>query len=220
MRNGTPVTVTCLGHSCVLLEVGEGDTASRLLLDPGNLTPSLEELDPVDAVLITHSHPDHLDVQQLERLRAKGAFRVFGPADVREQLKDVDVSFEAVEPGSFETAGVTVVASRGGHETLYPGVPLPDNIGYEIAGRVFSPGDSLVAPTQQVEILLAPLAGPWMKLSEGIDFVRAVAPTTVIPIHDAGLAPAHRGLHRALFGNFAPEGAALHPLDPFESLAI
>jgi len=216
------VAITYFGHSCVLLEVAEGEeeTTSRLLLDPGNLTPPLEDLEPVDAVLITHGHPDHLDVAQLERLRAKGTFPVLGPADVGEQLKDVDVSFKAVEPGSFEIAGVTVVASRGGHESLYPGVPLPENIGYEIAGRVFAPGDSLVAPTQQVEILLAPLAGPWMKLSEGIDFVRVVAPTTVIPIHDAGLAPAHRGLHRALFGKFAADQVALHPLEPFESLSI
>lgn len=219
MSDDTPVVVTCLGHSCVLLVVGEGDNASRLLLDPGDLTPALDDLDPVDAVLVTHGHPDHLDVKQLERLQARRAVPVFGPADVKEQLTDVDVLFEAVEPGSFEIAGVTVVASRGGHETLYPDVPLPDNFGYEIAGRVFSPGDSLVVPTQQIEILLAPLAGPWMKLSEGIDFVRAVAPTTVIPVHDAGLAPAHRGLHRALFGNFAPAGTSLHPLEPFESLA-
>lgn len=69
-------------------------------------------------------------------------------------------------------------------------------------------------------MLLAPLAGPWMKLSEGIDFLRAVSPAVAVPVHDAGLAPAHRSLHRGLFSSFALEGTVVRPLDPGESLTF
>ena len=81
-----------------------------------------------------------------------------------------------------------------------------------IAGRVFAPGDAFAVPDFAVEVLLAPTGAPWMKLSETIDYVAAVAPRTVIPVHDGGLAPAHREMHRALMGKFAPEGTTVHPL--------
>jgi len=210
------ISLTFLGHSCLLVETG----GARLLLDPGNLTAGLDELGRVDAVLVTHAHPDHLDLDQLRRLMVGGTLEVYGPADVGGQVAALDIAFTAVEAGAFNVAGVDIVATQSTHETLYPGFPLPANLGYEIGGRVFAPGDALSAPTQQIEVLLAPLAGPWMKPSEGIDFVRTVEPSVVVPIHDAGLAPAHRGLHRTLFANFGPQGSVLTPLDPGESTTL
>ena len=214
------VSLTYLGHSCLLVEIGGADGTARLLLDPGNLTPALEGLGPVDAVLVTHGHPDHIDAGQLKRVTGPGPVPLYGPADLAGQVEGLDVAFTAVEPGPFTVAGVQVVATRSTHETLYPGFPLPVNLGYEIDGRVFAPGDALSAPTQQIEVLLAPLAGPWMKASEGIDFVRAVEPSTIVPVHDAGLAPAHRDLHRTLFTNFGPKGSTLTPLDPGQSITL
>src|SRR4051812_43986243 len=162
------VSLTYLGHSSLLIEVdrevNDGTRAStRILLDPGNLTPALDGLPPLDAVLVTHSHPDHLDPAQIRRLQADGALKVFGPADVKDQLQELDVAAVTVEPGVFEVSGVQIVAARTPHETLYPGIPLPENLTYEIAGRVFATGDSLTVPPHPVDVLLAPLAGPWMK---------------------------------------------------------
>lgn len=85
---------------------------------------------------------------------------------------------------------------------------------------MFATGDALTVPPHEVEVLLAPLAGPWMKLPEGINFLRAVSPAAAVPVHDAGLASAHRSLHRALFSSFAPESTVVRPLDPGESLTF
>jgi hypothetical protein len=63
-------------------------------------------------------------------------------------------------------------------------------------------------------------AGPWMKLPEGIDFVREVGPTAVIPIHDGGLAAVHRELHQALLVSFLPDGTKLKALDLGETTVV
>ena len=64
------ITLTHLGHSCVLVEVPRGDgTAAKILLDPGTLAPPLSHRQGLDAILITHAHPDHLDPEQVRRVR-------------------------------------------------------------------------------------------------------------------------------------------------------
>ncbi len=211
-------TITYLGHSSLLVDMKltSGKNA-RILLDPGNLTPPIDNVGHVDAVLVTHSHPDHVDPAQIQRLQASGVLTVYGPADVGEQLQGLDVATTAVEPGTFDISGVKIDVAVHPHEPLYPGVPLPENVAYTIDGRIFAPGDSLALPGMPVDVLLAPLAGPWMKLSEGIDFVRAVSPRTAIPVHDAGLAPTHRRLHCAMFTANTPAGTQLRPLNPGES---
>jgi len=46
-----------------------------------------------------------------------------------------------------------------------------------------------------VEILALPVAGPWMKISEAIDYALEIKPKVVFPVHDGALkilGPAHR----------------------------
>jgi hypothetical protein len=45
------------------------------------------------------------------------------------------------------------------------------------------PGDALFVPGEPVEVLAAPAAPPWMRISEAVDYLRAVAPEHAVPIH-------------------------------------
>jgi hypothetical protein len=57
------------------------------------------------------------------------------------------------------------------------------------------PGDALFVPDEPVDVLAAPAAAPWMKISEAVDYLRAVAPRQAVPIHQAIIAPEARGIY-------------------------
>jgi hypothetical protein len=56
-----------------------------------------------------------------------------------------------------------------------------------VNGRIYHPGDSLQVPGHEVDVLLAPVHGSWLKTAEVIDFMRAVQPTSTYGIHEAQL---------------------------------
>jgi L-ascorbate metabolism protein UlaG (beta-lactamase superfamily) len=85
---------------------------------------------------------------------------------------------------------------------------------------LFHPGDSCTMPSGPVRILLLPTGGPWMKLSESVDYLRAVGPENAIPIHQAGLADIHRQLHYQLFRGLAPSGTTVRVLDHGTAAAL
>ena len=43
--------------------------------------------------------------------------------------------------------------------------------------------------------LATPAAAPWMKISEAVDYLRAVAPERAVPIHQGVVAPEARGIY-------------------------
>ena len=56
------------------------------------------------------------------------------------------------------------------------------------------PGDALCVPGEDVEVLATPAAAPWMKISEAVDYLRAVAPRHAVPIHQGIIAEEARGI--------------------------
>lgn len=201
--------ITHYGHACVLVE-DPADGRGRILIDPGDLAGDISGAGEVDAILVTHEHPDHLDPANLEVLRRTSPrSQIFGTPGVLELLPAEERQRASVLTGESARTMIAdwdIVTLTTRHATIYPGLPDVENNSLLIGGRVWHPGDALAPPEQYVEVLLLPIGAPWLKLSEAIDYLRTVAPRVVIPIHDGGLAPAHRILHRNLLTRFAPDG--------------
>ena len=96
----TGLRVTWLGHATALVEID----GARILTDPvwsERVSPSewigprrffppplpLEELPPIDAVVVSHDHYDHLDMRTIEALAARGA-RFLVPLGVGAHLEE------------------------------------------------------------------------------------------------------------------------------------
>ena len=173
--------VTKYAHSCLRIEHDGG----VLVVDPGVYSEP-EALDGADAVLITHQHPDHVNVEAVTRALDKRPFIINGPASVADDLGDAAEALTVVAPGeSFTAAGVAVRAYGGQHAVIHPDIPIIENIGFLINDVVYHPGDSLVVPEEvQVDTLFAPIHAPWNKFSEVVDFIRAVAPRRAYALHD------------------------------------
>ena len=187
------LTLTRLGHSCVRVETPHG----AFSIDPGTFSDVPAALDGVPVVLVTHVHPDHVDV---EALAAADGIDVHAPAQVLEALAAAGARADrlhAVTAGDRWTlAGVEVEVLGELHEVFHPDVPRPANVAYLLDGAVLHPGDSYTrpAPGTRVEVLLEPVGAPWLRLGDVVDHVRAVAPRRVVPIHDAVLSDAGRAM--------------------------
>jgi len=201
--------LTHFGHACVLVQTAR----ARILVDPGTLSTGFESLRDVDAVLVTHQHGDHLDLARLPALmRANpaatlvvdpGSLAAVAAAGLRSQVLEVG--------GRLVVQGLTVDAVGGRHALVHDDLPLVGNNALLFDdGAFYHPGDSYAVPVQSIDVLGAPCSGPWVKIGEAIDFVRAVSPRVAVPIHEAALADP--SLHYGMLGRLCPPGTSFRPL--------
>lgn len=174
--------ITKFGHSCLLIE----EKGARILLDPGSYSTTQNKVRNLNSVLITHEHQDHLDMRSLKTiLHHNPHARIVATVGAGKQLEAEEIAFEPIaQGGSFVTHGVLIEAYGHEHALLHASIPVVPNCGFFIANRFFYPGDAFVKPSKQVEILALPVAAPWMRLAEAIDYGLAAKPLMCIPVHD------------------------------------
>lgn len=212
-----PAQVRAWGHACVSLE-REG---RRLVMDPGGFS-DLHVLDHADAVLVTHEHPDHVEVDRVvATLRGHREVHLWAPHAVVGRLVDAGAPADrvhAVMHGErFTAAGFDVQVLGEWHAPVHPSIPTVANVAYLVDGTVLHPGDSFTLPPAgaAVGLLLLPVNAPWLKLGEVIDYLHAVAPGASVPIHDAVLDDRGTALVDRILGGAAP--GTYHRLTPGET---
>jgi L-ascorbate metabolism protein UlaG (beta-lactamase superfamily) len=206
--------ITHLGHSCLLLEYD----AVRILVDPGNLSEDFDFVEDLDAILVTHQHPDHLDIDRLPGLLAGSpGVRLLAEPQAVEVLAAAGVTAEAFAAGDSASIGPVSLAGVGGtHAVIHRDIPLVGNTGLvltcEGAPTVFHPGDMIDTVPDGIDLLAVPLAAPWCAFKETAEFVRAVQPGIAVPIHDAIVSPAGRAIYLRQTSALAPAGTMVRDL--------
>lgn len=186
--------ITKLGHCCLIIEV-EG---LKILTDPGSFTDAQNEIKNIDVVLITHEHGDHLHVPSVKAILANNPqAQVITNQGVGKILEKEGIKHQIVDGKSTTTIkGVLIESCDHRHEEIYQDYGQVQNTGYFIAKKLFYPGDAFANPGKPVDILALPAAGPWMKVSQAINYAKEIKPRVCFPVHDAMIVPsAHFALH-------------------------
>ncbi len=244
--------IVFLGHATVLVELER----VRLLFDPflrGRVLHLRRQVPPVeervvagpDAVLISHSHHDHLDLPSLRRLGRDTRLIVPSGAGAWLESKGFANVSEMDIGDVLKVAELEITAVVAHHNGGRMGGPQAKALGYLVAGRhvVYFAGDTelfagMGSFSPAPDIALLPVAGWGPKLGPGhmdplqaAHAVQLLEPRLAIPIHWGTLLPI--GLarnYRARLGDpprqFAEHVARLTPnvdvriLTPGESTAV
>ena len=184
-----------LGHCCLVVET----KGKRILTDPGSYSTTQDEERDIDIILITHEHPDHLHTDSLKKvLKNNPQATLITNTSVGKLLDLEGISYQIVEHAGNATIADILFEGFGElHQVIYQDFGRVQNTGYFIDNKLFYPGDAFTDPKKAVDVLALPVAGPWMKISEAIEYALMLKPRVVFPVHDgmfeAGkLGPIHR----------------------------
>lgn len=209
-------------HSCIVIE----EDGKRLLVDPGvfsfdagKVVP--EDVGPVDVIVLTHPHQDHYFSEAIKKIVALRPAEIVTHDEIGALLEKEGLKFMRVVGGeTISVGGFTLQAFTAPHGPLP--IPLPHNLAYLINNRFLHPGDSYeVAGLSSAEIVALPVAGPWLRLRDGLEFAKTLHPKHVIPIHDAIIQDFFiERIYTMSRDYLAQEGIALHPLKPGETFEV
>lgn len=206
-------------HACVVFEK-DGES---IVIDPGSFSSEAGEvIGGAAAILITHEHFDHVNADAIKQALAQRAdLRVYAPSSLAGTFAAHAGQFTAVAAGDTLRAGGFSVSVHGStHAVIHPDIPVIPNVGYFVEGTVYHPGDAFYVPDVKVSTLLVPTSGPWMKIGEAADYVRAVQPDQCVQIHEMLLSDIGLGLAANLLGKDGLTSTPLTQIPAGQSLTV
>lgn len=198
-------------HACFVIE----KDGSAIVVDPGDFSHDFIVPNHVEAIVVTHEHPDHHDPKHIQAiLEANPKATVIAHESIAGRY--TNYANIGAKIGEVYTVGPFSLRFFGGtHATISDAMaPLP-NLGVLIDDRLYYPGDSFVIPEGvQVKELALPAAAPWMKISEAMNFLAQIKPEFTFPTHDEILSSDGKMLFDSMLGAVASgQNTKYHRLD-------
>lgn len=173
--------ITKYPQSCLLIE----HKGKRILIDPGSFVAekySAADLGPVDVVLLTHEHADHVNPNLIKEVIGDSSAEIIANQSTSSLLDGFNVHI--VKDGeAFTAAGIKISAHELPHVPMIDGSAGPQNTGYLIDGNFFHPGDGVKISNVQAQSAGIPIAGPDLSYRDAFDFIKQLGCKTAIPIH-------------------------------------
>ena len=122
--------ITHLGHSCLLVEAG----GQRILVDPGVFSSGIADLTGLDVILVTHQHPDHMDLARLPVLmEINPQARLYAEPQAALAMEEAGIGAEyTVEGKTLLFGSVRVTPVGGQHALINEALPRVGNLGLVI----------------------------------------------------------------------------------------
>lgn len=199
--------LTKFKHACLVIEK---DNAT-LVVDPGTYTHDFIMPKRVDAVIITHEHPDHLNpVLVAAILKAHPKALLIGHESITAGFADTSTIAATVDQ-PYTVGPFSLQFFGGTHALIDETIARVPNFGVLIDGHFYYPGDSFTVPVgAQVTTLALPVSAPWTKFDLTADFLAAVNPKFTFPTHDEILSADGRALVDRMVGGVAHSKGILY----------
>ncbi len=174
-------------HSCLVFELD----GYKLLFDPGKFSfaegeVTAEMFKDVNAVVITHIHPDHYDVDILKQILALSGAIVITNTQIGFDLDKADIVYTIFEEGTANFGPFILKAFPVAHEPIMDN-PLPQMTGFIINDKVLHPVDSMedkLLEYKGIELLLMVTMAPFANEPRISGFADQLQPKQILPVHD------------------------------------
>lgn len=168
-------------HACFTVQKDE----QVLIVDPGDFSSDFIAPEHVVGIIVTHEHSDHFDYEQLATILDKNPEAIIvSPLSVTSQIEVFET--RPVAAGDVIKLGPFTLEFFGGeHAVIHPSLPTIANLGVLVNDLLYYPGDSFTVPGRPIDTLALPVAAPWLKINEVMDFLTLTHPRLAFPTHDA-----------------------------------
>lgn len=153
-------------HACLDLN----QQGRRLVIDPGVYSQSLQDLQNICAVVITHIHPDHYSPATIQKItKANPDVQIFTTKEVAKDL--AALTTQAVSTEKQYSVGPFRLEFFGGqHASISPNYPAAQNYGVLVNDTLYYPGDSLVSCPKPHGTVALPIMALGSSLAKRLTF--------------------------------------------------